>query len=1310
MAGRLIAGGLRSLYRAAWIAAGCLLVIMALYASLGRYYIQYVPGYAPQLVQWVHDQTGAELNFEGLRTRWSGLSPVLELDRVTLSYEGAPAATISGGYGKVGIISGLVRRGFVDLLELNAGTLELHFYETEKGWHFAGQPLVNDSPSQFDFISTVMGIREAEISALSVTLHYANGESANLWGQRLRLQGGGDFRRLKAGLGIEGSKATRLIAELSGDPRTPDFSLATYLRLENSSFASVAPLFGRYKTLAEIEGRGELWFSLNGRGRASWQGQIQVPELHLGELWASDQVLSSANLTFSGTLRNGLARTWFSALDFFWEQQYVDWSGTQLSYHRQQGNRLQIGMPSLDIGLTQKRLTDSGALPGSLVEVLSELEPQGRIKSLLVDIPLDTPSALRIRGELARVALESWRGIPAARGVDGFIDTGINGGELTIRSPDFQLGLAPVYENPLKLQSFTTRLRWSLEDELLTIRSSEIAALDRGAMISARIALDIPVVKDAENDPQMALLVGLSNGHIGLRDQYLPALLEEGLTDWLAQSIRGGEVDRAVFLYHGSLTRSGQKTMQLAVQGRELALDYHPDWPALSHADFDLWLDGKRVTVRTEKARVFDNVALSNIDVSIGEREDVMMLGVRADATSPLNSALRLVRESALRQQVGATFDDWRGVGRVDARLSLDIPLASGVDPQVRVDTRIKASQLRMQNLNLELTNVRGPLLFESSAGIASERIDAELFGRPVTVGISQRPDKPVLVNARGAVDVTDIRHWLQQPLLGFASGVATFNIDISAGAERTYLKASSDLFGVAIDLPGSLGKPVDQSRLLELDIPLSEKPLSLDLSIDGLGRLMLAFDDVGSLSGGSFSVGGQSIPPPPRDQFMIVGELAYAELEQWQIVLDRYLAMSRSNEPTDGGGGAAQTQALPIVVEDLAISQLDGVGRTWQDVIIDANNGVAGKGPWQVSMQSRRLLGTLEIPASGPLVIALQHFNLPPLNGTADAVSVADTGEAESLDGSLLSRIDLNAVPEVDFSVQSLTLDGDPLGKLAFNLRKVDGGITLSDIRGNLRGLRLGGDARPLALTWTREGKQDYTALTGQVSVTHIGDVLNNWQFERVMESRRGLADLALSWPGAPDRVAADRLSGTIVMEFDNGRFLRGSDAASGTLRMVGLLNFANVIRRLQFNFKDVFEKGIHYDTIRGTMRFEDGVMRTPKALEIDGPSSVFRISGLLDFNTDQTDMELLATLPLGSNLPWVAAFVSGLPVAAGVYIASKLFETQVDKASTLVYSVKGPWQQPELEFKRLFGESLSIEMPKEPTKPKVMRRGRKK
>ena len=54
------------------------------------------------------------------------------------------------------------------------------------------------------------------------------------------------------------------------------------------------------------------------------------------------------------------------------------------------------------------------------------------------------------------------------------------------------------------------------------------------------------------------------------------------------------------------------------------------------------------------------------------------------------------------------------------------------------------------------------------------------------------------------------------------------------------------------------------------------------------------------------------------------------------------------------------------------------------------------------------------------------------------------------------------------------------------------------------------------------------------------------------------------------------------------------------------------------------------------------------------------------------------MVTLPLVENIPWVAALAGGLPVAAGTYLISKVFEDQVNQLSSGVYAVSGDLDNP--------------------------------
>ena len=62
------------------------------------------------------------------------------------------------------------------------------------------------------------------------------------------------------------------------------------------------------------------------------------------------------------------------------------------------------------------------------------------------------------------------------------------------------------------------------------------------------------------------------------------------------------------------------------------------------------------------------------------------------------------------------------------------------------------------------------------------------------------------------------------------------------------------------------------------------------------------------------------------------------------------------------------------------------------------------------------------------------------------------------------------------------------------------------------------------------------------------------------------------------------------------------------------------------------------------------------------------------------------MATLPVVNNLPWVAALTAGLPIAAGVFVVSKLFEKQVSQLASAVYSIGGSWDDPQIRLDRIF------------------------
>jgi hypothetical protein len=89
---------------------------------------------------------------------------------------------------------------------------------------------------------------------------------------------------------------------------------------------------------------------------------------------------------------------------------------------------------------------------------------------------------------------------------------------------------------------------------------------------------------------------------------------------------------------------------------------------------------------------------------------------------------------------------------------------------------------------------------------------------------------------------------------------------------------------------------------------------------------------------------------------------------------------------------------------------------------------------------------------------------------------------------------------------------------------------------------------------------------------------------------------------------------------------------------------------------------------------------------LEIDGAASAFVFNGTRALDSGEIDGELVVTLPVANNLPWVAALAGGPAVAAGVFVVSKVFEKQVNRMSSAVYQVSGGIDDPQVSFRRLF------------------------
>jgi uncharacterized protein YhdP len=167
-------------------------------------------------------------------------------------------------------------------------------------------------------------------------------------------------------------------------------------------------------------------------------------------------------------------------------------------------------------------------------------------------------------------------------------------------------------------------------------------------------------------------------------------------------------------------------------------------------------------------------------------------------------------------------------------------------------------------------------------------------------------------------------------------------------------------------------------------------------------------------------------------------------------------------------------------------------------------------------------------------------------------------------------------------------------------------------------------------------------------------------------------------------------KVKGNAKLELNNGSFLPVSAQATGPLRFISIFNLAGLVQRANVN--QLFDPGLTFDKATGDLSLEGQRIVINKFAIRNGGGSL-DLGGNFDVAREIIDAELTVTLPLVENIPWVAALAGGLPIAAGAYLASRVFEDQVTRLSSGVYSVTGPLNTPEVKFIRVFDARRAAE-----------------
>jgi uncharacterized protein YhdP len=202
-------------------------------------------------------------------------------------------------------------------------------------------------------------------------------------------------------------------------------------------------------------------------------------------------------------------------------------------------------------------------------------------------------------------------------------------------------------------------------------------------------------------------------------------------------------------------------------------------------------------------------------------------------------------------------------------------------------------------------------------------------------------------------------------------------------------------------------------------------------------------------------------------------------------------------------------------------------------------------------------------------------------------------------------------------------------------------------------------------------------TRLRMTLESTDVAATLESLGYEPLVVASRGTANADLTWTGMPGMGMVYKSKGSFGFRVENGQVM---NVEPGSGRLLGLLSFTSLPRRLSLDFRDVFNDGLGFDKLKGSFQLDRGLAYTCD-VAMDGSVTDMAIIGSSSL-IDETYDQLVVVRPHMSNvIPLGTAVVAGPAIGAAVWLVAAIFKDPLSSIGETYYSVLDSWSDPKIE-----------------------------
>ena len=811
--------------------------------------------------------------------------------------------------------------------------------------------------------------------------------------------------------------------------------------------------------------------------------------------------------------------------------------------------------------------------------------------------------------------------------------------------------------------------------------------------------------------------------------RYLPLVLQKGVREYVRDAVLAGTSPNVRFRVKGDLWDmpfANPKLGEFSIRAdiRDAVVAYVPPayqsadtlpWPVLAQMHGELVFDRKSLQVRGARGGLqgLPGLQISRADMQIADLLQPAVVVASMETRGPLSDVLTVVNGSPLGVLSGNTLARASGTGTVDTRLKLTVPVQAPDKSTVQGSLVLAGNDLQISPDIPHLARARGAVGF-SENGFSLTAVQGRMLGGDVRLdggtlapaaggngGLRTAPTMAIRV--QGSASAEGLR---QARELGFvsrlaqrATGSASYVANVAMRASVPEISVSTNLGGMALDLPAPLAKSAEALLPMRIESALVRESLvpgvggrlrlqdQLVLDLGRLGSVTYVRDISGiepRVLRGAIAVGltPDEVAPLPLEGVVANINLGSVDIDAWGAVLAQATGASLAElDPavTGPGQSAVARGYLPTSVAVRA-RELRAGGRLLHQVVL----GGAREGPlWRANLDAEELNGYVEYrqPAgagAGRVFARLSRLTLAP---------------ASAQDVEALLDDQPGSIPALDIVVEDFELRGRKLGRVEieavnravaaregrvreWRLNRFDVILPEAVLRasGNWAAINAAGNVG--AVAGSAGGEARRTVMNFRLDIANSGDLLARFGMTDVIRRGKGSMEGQVAWAGSPLTLDYATLGGAFSVNIESGQFLK---AEPGLAKLLGVLSLQTLPRRLALDFRDVFSEGFAFDFVRGDVRIERGIAHSNN-LQMKGANAAALLDGKAELLRETQDIRVVVVPEINAGTASLIATAINPAIGLGSFLAQLFLRRPLMEAATQEFHVDGSWVDPRV------------------------------